>query len=250
MNGEMFQMARLVRYVKNAVAASEEPPFANSRHTESIVFTFMDGTTTASDPQEWCRLMRSKALKEIRMYVNTDKNDPRKAGFANAMIEAIVTSYAPGYVTAWLPHWDFNKELSRWEVSYREVLWQNMRMELLDMEDPTEDFKSILKRIGLFADEIGFDTFGNCFRKAFLILTGDSPAEYPEWMQRDGFVLPPDSARLFLAASAADVFGGMGSWNDSPPWYAHDLGREEEYNQLSHELFVQSRNAVVYAVNY
>ena len=63
-------------------------------------------------------------------------------------------------------------------------------------------------------------------------------------------VLPPDSARLFLAASAADVFGGMGSWNDSPPWYAHDLGREEEYNQLSHELFVQSRNAVVYAVNY
>ena len=248
MNGEMYQMARLVRYVRDG-AAGEDLPFVHSQHTRSIAFTFMDGTETAADPQAWRRLLRAKALREIRMYINTDRNDPRKAGFANAMIEGLVTSYGYGYVTFWQPRWAFDQAAKQWDIRYTECLWPDMRMEFLDMEDPTEAFKDVLQRIGVFADEIGFSHFADLFREAYGILTGEQPADYPDWVARDGFRLEEHAGRLFLAASKADVFGGMGSWNDSPPWYAHDLGREEEYNRLSHELFVQSRNAVLCAVN-
>ncbi|MCR5721847.1 MAG: hypothetical protein K6G72_05855 [Lachnospiraceae bacterium] len=61
--------------------------------------------------------------------------------------------------------------------------------------------------------------------------------------------LEPEKLRMFLAASKADVFGGMGSWNDSPPYMAHKKGLSREYDILSQELYVQTREAVMFAVN-
>ena len=55
---------------------------------------------------------------------------------------------------------------------------------------------------------------------------------------------------MYWAADIADVFGGMGSWNDSPSCVADDTGRGEEFKNLSFELYVQSRNAIAYAVNH
>lgn len=38
---------------------------------------------------------------------------------------------------------------------------------------------------------------------------------------------------MFEAASIADVFGAMGSWNDSPPIYGSQKGLDKEYETLS-----------------
>ena len=54
---------------------------------------------------------------------------------------------------------------------------------------------------------------------------------------------------MFAAASKADVFGAMGSWNDSPPYAAHEKGLDAEYDQLSAELLKNIRLAILYAVN-
>ena len=61
--------------------------------------------------------------------------------------------------------------------------------------------------------------------------------------------IPAGHQRLFLAASYADVFGAMGSWNDSPPYSAHEKGLDLEYETLSKELLKQIRLAVLFAVN-
>ena len=53
----------------------------------------------------------------------------------------------------------------------------------------------------------------------------------------------------FEAASNADVFGGMGSWNDGPAAKAATEGKLEEYNKLSDMLFNQIALAVMYAIN-
>ena len=47
----------------------------------------------------------------------------------------------------------------------------------------------------------------------------------------------------------SNVFGGMGSWNDSPPYYAHEKGLESEYDSLTEELLTQIRLALLYSVN-
>ena len=54
---------------------------------------------------------------------------------------------------------------------------------------------------------------------------------------------------LFEAASNADVFGSMGSWNDGPAAKAAAEGKLEEYNKLSDMLFNQIALAVMYAIN-
>lgn len=61
--------------------------------------------------------------------------------------------------------------------------------------------------------------------------------------------IPDNRLPLFQAASIADVFGAMGSWNDTPPCMAHEKGMDEEYEALSSELLTQIRLAVLYAVN-
>jgi len=41
----------------------------------------------------------------------------------------------------------------------------------------------------------------------------------------------------------------MGSWNDSPLYYAHQKGLDKEYNELSNELLVQLRYHLMYVAN-
>ena len=61
--------------------------------------------------------------------------------------------------------------------------------------------------------------------------------------------LPNDFKSIYYAADKADVFGAMGSWNDSPPYYAHYKGLDKEYNDLSNRLLVQLRYHLMYVTN-
>ena len=61
--------------------------------------------------------------------------------------------------------------------------------------------------------------------------------------------LPSQNLKIFTAANRADVFGAMGSWNDSPPYMAHEKGLDKEYETLSSELLKNIRLAILYSVN-
>ena len=61
--------------------------------------------------------------------------------------------------------------------------------------------------------------------------------------------IPPQNQNIFRAASAADVFGGMGSWNDEPGWRAQDKGLGQVYDELSDQLLRNIRLAILYAIN-
>ena len=100
------------------------------------------------------------------------------------------------------------------------------------------------------ADKINFPNFGNIFRKAFNILNGESFENIRNtFYGQTLFKIPEINARLFYSAKISNVFGGMGSWNDSPPYYAHKKGLEIEYDNLSEELLTQIRLALLYSVN-
>jgi len=53
---------------------------------------------------------------------------------------------------------------------------------------------------------------------------------------------------LFEAASITDVFGAMGSWNDSPTCMAHEKGMDIEYEFFSGELIKQVRLVPIIAI--
>ena len=80
-------------------------------------------------------------------------------------------------------------------------------------------------------------------------MTSKGDSSIPEWARDDMPNLTEERLRLFLAASKADVFGAMGSWNDSPEWIAREKGLQEKYYDLSHDLYVSTRKAVMNAIN-
>ena len=107
-----------------------------------------------------------------------------------------------------------------------------------------------MNRIAILADKIDFQNFGNIFRKAIDILNGEKVENIQKTFYGLYFSeLPKINKYLFYASDISDVFGGMGSWNDSPPYYAYKKGLEIEYDNLSKELLTQIRLALLYSVN-
>jgi len=108
------------------------------------------------------------------------------------------------------------------------------------------EFKDILTRTSKFADEIECENFGDCFRKGLKAL---NEPENIEQNILNAPLMPKLNLALFTAASAADVFGGMGSWNDDAAGWAQYKKRGKEYDELSGELFTQMRKATLFAIN-
>jgi hypothetical protein len=70
------------------------------------------------------------------------------------------------------------------------------------------------------------------------------PAYHPDMLPSCGVPLP--RVRLLARASAAPVFGGMGSWNDMT--FADDRS-QRAYDEISRQLFAAVMAAFLAAVN-
>jgi hypothetical protein len=108
------------------------------------------------------------------------------------------------------------------------------------------EFKDILTKIATFADEIECENFGDCFRKGLKAL---NEPEKIEQNILNAPLMPKLNLALFTAASAADVFDGVGSCNDDAAGWAKRKKRGKEYDELSSELFTQIHKATLFAVN-
>ena len=115
-----------------------------------------------------------------------------------------------------------------WNILYTEQEWKNPPSEKPHFENNTEAFKDVLIKIKELACRIDCNKFAIVFQKALDILSGSSGytdigynLPLPE--------IPEENLYLFVAAGIADVFGAMGSWNDSPPYMAHEKGMRNEY---------------------
>ena len=107
--------------------------------------------------------------------------------------------------------------------------------------------RNILIKIRDFSNEIGVKNFANIFNYAFELL---DKKKYI--MNKEKFplnFLPDKNARLYVSSMTANVFGGMGSWNDGVPYCAYEKGLTDEYDKLSKELSEQIELATMYALN-
>lgn len=254
MNGEIYQMARIVAFARDNMRSLTATPMV-MRDFENTYYDFAgDDTSDQADnvtdnTWEWCQKLRDRGLKDLFMLINMACDDLKYAGFANAQQKCIITRFYDGLTTRWIPIWDFKDDKKMWIIRYTEKLWENPPEEPPVFENPIEGFKDVLKRIEAFARKIDCDVFAEIFGKSFRILTSENDPEIPGWMQETIPNLKGENLRLFLAASASDVFGAMGSWNDDPRGIATTMGLDDVYMDLSKELYRQNRTAIMYAVN-
>ena len=249
MNGEIAQVCNIVLASKSALKKRNGIKYRPAYYEKETEFIFLDNQKyRAKNVEEWFEYCISRDLQNIKFLIPTSVKDRSFLGFINTSQACLVCFFENNLVTYFIPKWEYFD--NKWYITYTEHKCENPPKKKPKFSDNSEDFKNILRRIATFADKIDFQNFANIFTKAFDILNGDNienirNAFYGQYF----FELPETNKRLFYASDISDVFGAMGSWNDSPPCYAAEKGLENEYNNLSSELLTQIRLALLYSVN-
>lgn len=255
MNGEMYQVCCIAAAARKALKEGRDIEYTPVQYEHRIEFQFLPekkllGTRSvkAGDVPEWFNRCRKKGLLDIKMIAPIQVKDRNILGFSNTSQSSLLCFYKNSQVNFFIPKWEFDDVQKGWNILYTEQEWKNPPREKPEFVNNTEAFSDILVKIEELARTIECDNFADIFKKARSVLGGEMlPA-------RDSRRVPlpqiPDrQLSIFEAASMADVFGAMGSWNDSPPYMAHEKGLDQEFEDLSAELLTQLRMAVLYAVN-
>lgn len=246
MNGETSELCLLTAAARNALKNGSAlnykcPQYVNA---EKFVFINRNGEIIENSAEKWFERLKSTGLDDIFMLLPVSARDREIHGFSNSSGGCVACFYNSGEVTYFAPRWEVDKSIRLWNIEYFESEWDNAPKEKPMFEDNTDEFKKVLCEIAELAEKIDQSFWAGYFNKALDILENgfcDNDDKISE--------LPEKNRRLFYAADKADVFGGMGSWNDSPPFYAEEKGLSDEYTRLSNELFVQIKLALLYAVN-
>ena len=250
MNGEVFNACIIVASIKQALKSNLELNYKSEKYIKSLVFDFILGDEPEKREQasinEWFKHALKLGLSDVRYATNLSVTSEERSlqGFSNVSYKSILCIYK-NKMSYLVPHWSFEEDKKGWDIVYKEFSLNGMP-EIQKFSDNTLEFKDILTRTSKFADEIECENFGDCFRKGLKAL---NEPEKIEQNILNAPLMPKLNLALFTAASAADVFGGMGSWNDDAAGWAQHKKRAKEYDELSSELFTQMRKATLFAIN-
>ncbi len=245
-------MCRLTAATKSALFGYSDFEYEPIAYENKIEFLFLDNIRqcgikdrTAKGAEEWYKYCVKKGLRDIKLIVPTEVENRNALGFANAYCGFILCYFKNGEITAFIPKWEFDPKLKMWNILYTEQL------ELIPFvkpycDDNSDELREVLIEIADLAERIDCGGFAKRFELARSILDGEAPFGTDKLSAPR---IPQKFMPLFYAADAADVFGAMGSWNDEPPYTAHEMGLEAEYEELSARLLKNIRLAVLYAIN-
>ena len=250
MNGEVFNACIIVASIKQALRSNLELSYKGEKDIKSLVFDYILEDEPEKREQasrnEWFKHALRLGLSDVRFATNLTVASKERSlqGFSNVSYKSFLCIYKDK-ISYFVPHWSFEEDKRGWDIVYKEFSLDGTP-EIQKFSDNTLEFKDILTRISKFADEIECENFGDCFRKGLKALNepeniGQNILNAP--------LMPKLNLALFTAASAADVFGGMGSWNDDAAGWAQHKKRGKEYDELSSELFTQMRKATLFAIN-
>lgn len=184
----------------------------------------------ATDVSQWLEKIKSRELKALQLFCPVE-------GF-----------FKEGPVTYFVPDWQFDPQLNKWNVHYTEYVFHSPSYIIPTYENNRDSFREILSEIGDLAHKLNCDEFAELFNSARRLLDGQEDVQ-GEKLDKEFLEIPKEQLQLFEAANLADVFGGMGSWNDHPRAQAEEMGLLDQYEKLSDELLRNVRLALLYAIN-
>ena len=247
MNGQMYQIACIVSVARKALKSGKEICYKPEKYTNKLSFQILlseNGEVIELSVSDWFENLKEKGLKDLKLFCPISVNDRGILGFSNTTQSSILCFYKDGKASYFLPNWESAFAGRGWDVTYTEYEWERSSQDIPHYENNMEEFKDILIRIENLAIKIECDNFAKVFHSARNFLLDPESGKGLSNPQ-----IPPQNQNIFRAASAADVFGGMGSWNDEPGWLAQDKGLGQQYDELSDQLLRNIRLAILYAIN-
>ncbi|MCL2817285.1 MAG: hypothetical protein FWD39_02725 [Clostridiales bacterium] len=253
MGGQLYEMCLIVTAAKKALrnkSAFSYVPYYYVRRSE---FQFLPetkyfgaGPFKADNAAAWYDHCLKKGLQDIKLFVPISVKNRYKLAFANSTHCSLVCFWKE-HITCFSSHWENDYEQMKWDILYREEKWRESPQWKPHFGNNSESFRLVLVKIKELAEKLdGYNSgFEVNFQNAIDILDGSDFT--PQWLHLPE--IPEENLRLYRAANAADVFGGMLSWNDGVSGFAEEKGLREDYETLSNELLKQIRLATLYAIN-
>lgn len=255
MNGEMHQAICIVVAAKKALRDQTNISYIPMDYEHKIEFRFLPkkhlfkrNITTAANVTQWFEHCKKKQLQEVKFLCPMHVVNRNTLGFSNTSLCSILCFFDNCDVTYFTPDWQFDANQKAWNILYTEHEWLNPPRQKPHFESNVVSFKTVLHGIMDFAVRIDCDGFAKLFAKSLHILEGED-VHVRTGYEANAPELPLPYRHIFQASCIADVFGAMGSWNDSPSYMAHEKGLDSEYENLSKELLDNIRLAILYAVN-
>lgn len=251
MTGEVSELCALTACARAALNGGARFDYHMGKYVNSERFVFVPknlAEVIENSAEGWFGRLRSSGLNDIFMLL--PRTDRKLHGFINSSGGCIVCFFDSGKVTYFTSRWNFDKEKKLWNVEFFESEWSSAPEKKPIFDDNSAELGSALSDIAELADRIEAGGWAKIFREARDILDGGQKCELG---YEDRFLnirgIPDRNRRIYCAAAKADVFGVMGSWNDSPAWCAHEKGLSEEYDALSAKLYFEILRALLFAVN-
>jgi hypothetical protein len=235
----VFKFCKAVRFV--ALSGEATKP------TESLF---------AEDPVQWISRLRGEGTTSLRLH-DIPRNDPRisdrmSVGFVGGGGRWVIETRQAQASDLWEARWQvMNKDdpdQKIWGVTYFRTFHGGAHIptQPRNLTALRDDLSIVLAKIEAFATRQRLEHFAGAFRNAAGKLSSTDPLAgtyHSDLVPTPA--MPLEAKQLLGAVLAAWVFGGMGSWND----LGFDGNDQQEYTELSDELFVLLNQAISVAVS-
>ena len=235
----VFKFCKAVRFVALSGEASKrtESPFAD-------------------DPMQWIARLKDEGTTSLYLH-DVPRNDARisdrmSVGFVGGGGRWVIETRQAQASDLWESGWQVkdkdDPDRKIWDVTYYRTAHGGAHIPLQPRSLTTlrEELSIVLPKIEAFAARQKLEGFAHAFRNAAGALSSAEPfaGTYHSDLATTP-TMPLEAKQLLGVVLAAWVFGGMGSWND----LGFDGSDQQEYTELSDDLFMLLNQAIAVAVN-
>ncbi|WIM39175.1 hypothetical protein PO903_21410 [Paenibacillus sp. PK4536] len=253
MNGELHQQL-LITALGNAYlirGTDATHPELTQHESIHVQFKYQEQSWTWI---KWLEYLRETGYQRLMLVSSSAPSSSwQSSGFAGGGTPIGIRTIGTALDTLWRPSWQVHRLPAKvtWDVSYTAEPYEASKQEQHAFKPLSEyiaHLHHVLQHISTFAEQID-QTFWqqHFFDPAIAILQGSQAApklafELPEVYAEEAYL-------LLNAVYKAWVFGGMGSWNDDPANSAHSHQLEQQYRDLSGQLYTALLQCAQAAVN-
>lgn len=258
MNGILAQCIAIAHHGRSwlADAVGDPPEFTDGHSTFQYVssVTFVGPEFDAVGVTPWLRHLAAAGVTELGLLLPDVSQPPAdgaapwhvRAAYSGGLPVSLYTSAADGG-TAWLADWqaDGGDVAKPWRVFYRAAP-SEVELDRPPVAEAKDALVEALLAAAEFARTHRMEPWDMTFEAARVTgLSGNPEAAFHnDSLPADG--VPLEKRQLWAMATGAEVFGGMGSWNDVS---FDDPAAQRGYDAVSSTLYAAIMRAFQACVN-
>ncbi len=238
MNGQLHHLIQVVDTCSKYLNGKSQNVL-DDKHYSSLVFIKQNENTIikklmgkptselviATKISEFQKYLENNKCKKVYIHLSVEEDDINLSAYANGIAGQLMVCEFNNYIEIWRNSFNYNGE--KWDVVYYMIDRSNKQYKPVKRNLKEEYIKLI-----------------NCYESLeefALLIEQKYWAEFFEKGKRNLLDIP-DLERNEINKVIQNIkwpFGGMGSWNDSPPYSAHEKGLDEDFKVKSNMLYNQ-----------